>query len=156
MLRWLLLLGSHTGMLALGFALGIYVLPILIAPESPDQAELSAAAEGAQYEVTLTRDLKGSDFLHWGEGTISLMPRRIVHEGALSPGPDYKLYLVPEYVEDEAGFEAVRDGAVQIGDIKSFDGFIADVPDTVRLEDYTTVLIWCESFSEFITAAKYR
>jgi len=26
----------------------------------------------------------------------------------------------------------------------------------VNIEEYTTVLIWCEAFSEFITAAKYR
>jgi len=156
MLRWFLLLGSHTGMLAIGFALGIYLLPILTAPQGPAREDLIAAAQDAQYEVTLTRDLKGSDFLHWGEGTISLSSSRIVHEGELSPGPDYKLYLVPEFVEDEAGFEAVKASSVQLGDIKTFDGFIVDVPDTISLEDYTTVLVWCEAFGEFITAAQYR
>lgn len=156
MLRWLLLLCSHGAVLAVGFALGVYFLPILTAPEGPDAASLSAAAEQAQYEAELTRDLKGSDLLHWGEGTISLSAKQIVHEGELSPGPDYKLYLTREFVEDEAGFEAIKASARRLGDIKTFDGFIVDVPDDVNIDDYTTVLVWCEAFGEFITAAKYR
>lgn len=156
MIRWLVLLVSHGGMLAVGFALGVYFLPILTAPKGPDAALLAEASRSAEYQAALTRDLKGSDFLHWGEGSISLSQDKIVHTGALSPGPDYKLYLVKEFVEDEAGFQAVRESAVQIADINTFDGFIADVPNGVKIEDYTTVLVWCEAFSEFITAAKYR
>ncbi|ASP31888.1 DM13 domain-containing protein [Labrenzia sp. VG12] len=156
MFRWLLLLCSHGAMLAVGFALGVYFLPILTAPKGPGEAALAAAAEQAKYDVTLTRDLKGSDFLHWGEGTISLSPAQIVHKGELAPGPDYKLYLVKEFVEDEAGFQVVKDTAVQLGDVKTFDGFIVDVPEGVNIDDYSTVLVWCEAFGEFITAARYR
>ncbi|WP_299472203.1 DM13 domain-containing protein [uncultured Roseibium sp.] len=156
MLRLILLLVSHGAVLAVGFALGVYFLPILTEPQGPDEAVLAEAAAGAQYEASLTRDLAGSDFLHWGEGTFSISPQRIVHKGELSPGPDYKLYLVKEFVEDEAGFEAVKESAVQLGDIKTFDGFIVDVPETVSIDDYNTVLVWCEAFGEFITAAKYR
>lgn len=143
-------------MLAVGFALGVYFLPILTAPKGPEEAALAAAAEQAKYDVTLTRDLKGSDFLHWGEGTISLSPEQVVHKGELAPGPDYKLYLVKEFVEDEAGFLQAKDSAVQIGEVKTFDGFIVDVPEGVNIDDYSTVLVWCEAFGEFITAAKYR
>eukprot|EP00903_Cladosiphon_okamuranus_P001246 g1244.t1 len=143
-------------MLAVGFALGVYFLPILTAPKGPEEAALVAAAQQAKYNVTLTRDQKGSDFLHWGEGTISLSPNQIVHKGALAPGPDYKLYLVKEFVEDEAGFLAAKDTAIQLGDVKTFDGFIVDVPDGVNIDDFSTVLVWCEAFGEFITSAKYR
>ncbi|MEO0979423.1 MAG: DM13 domain-containing protein [Pseudomonadota bacterium] len=156
MIRLILLLCSHGAVLAVGFALGVYFLPILTEPQGPDEAVLTEAAAGAQYQVSLTRDLAGSAFLHWGEGTVSLSPRRIVHKGELSPGPDYKLYLVTEFVEDEAGFLAVKDTAVQLGDVKTFDGFIVDVPADVNIDDYTTVLVWCEAFGEFITSAKYR
>ena len=117
---------------------------------------LAEAAAGAQYQANLTRELAGSDFLHWGEGTVSISPQQIVHTGELSPGPDYKLYLVKEFVEDEAGFHGVKDTAVQLGDVKTFDGFIVDVPADVNIDDYTTVLVWCEAFGEFITAARYR
>jgi hypothetical protein len=103
MLRWIILSATHGMMLAIGFALGIYLLPIITAPPSPDQAMLAESAQTALYKAEFQRDLKGSDFLHWGEGTVSVSPTRISHQGSLAPGPDYKLYLVPEFVEDEAG-----------------------------------------------------
>jgi hypothetical protein len=48
-------------------------------------------------------------------------------------------------------------GGQRIGDIKTFDGFLVDVPPSGRHRSlYTTVLVWCETFGEFISAAKYR
>ncbi|MEC7592509.1 MAG: DM13 domain-containing protein [Pseudomonadota bacterium] len=40
-----------------------------------------------------------------------------------------------------------------IGDVKSFDGFVLDVPAGVDIAAFTTVVVRCEAFSEFITAA---
>ena len=156
MFRWISLLASHVIMLAIGFALGIYFLPILTAPEGPDKAMLAATAESALYQGTLRQDLKGSDFLHWGEGTISVTPQKIVHEGKLAPGPDYKLYLAKAFVEDEAAFLKIKSDARVIGDVKTFDGFLLDVPPEVDVGNYNTVIVWCESFGEFITAFKYK
>jgi len=156
MLRWIVLSATHTLTLAIGFALGIYLLPILVAPPSPDQAMLSQSVQSARYQGEFKRDLRGSDFLHWGEGTVSISASSVAHQGRLAPGPDYKLYLVPQFIEDEAEFLAVRDAAQLIGDIKTFDGFLLDVPQTVDIDAYTTVLVWCETFGEFISAAKYR
>ena len=155
-MRLILWLFTHGVALAIGFALGVYLLPILTAPASPDDAELAQMAEGATFTSSFIRDLAGSDFLHWGEGTISLGPDHIVHEGSLAPGPDYKLYLATDFVEDEASFEAIKGQSLQVGDVKSFDGFILDIPAGTDLAAYTTVVIWCEAFSEFITAARYR
>ena len=156
MFRWILLLGTHGAMLAIGFALGIYLLPILTAPDSPDEAMLAETAEAALFTAELSRDLKGSDFLHWGEGTISVTPDKIVHEGALSPGPDYKLYLSPVFVETESQFLAARDGMARVGDVKTFENFLVDLPSSIDPANYNTVIVWCESFGEFITAAQYR
>ncbi|MEL6288857.1 MAG: DM13 domain-containing protein, partial [Pseudomonadota bacterium] len=80
----------------------------------------------------------------------------IVHRGELAPGPDYKLYLVKQFVENEEQFERAKAEAVRLGDIKTFNGFLVDVPDGIDVRDFTTVLIWCEAFGEFIAAAKYR
>ena len=155
-MRFVLLLLTHLGALAIGFAAGIYTLPILTALPSPDAATLSEEARDATYRADLTRDLRGSDALHWGEGTIAVGPERIVHEGRLAPGPDYKVYLTPAFVEHEDEFEALKDDAIVVGDVKSFGGFILDVPPGIDIENYTTLVVWCESFSEFITAAQYR
>ena len=156
MKRVLLGLMTHGAAVAVGFALGIYFLPILTAPPSPDADVLQAEAANAEFSAELTRDLRGSDRLHWGEGTISVSSTMIVHEGALSPGPDYKVYLVDRFVEHEDEFEPIKSEAVLIGDVKSFGGFLLDVPEGVDVTAYTTVLVWCEAFSEFITAAQYR
>ena len=154
--RWGLLGVTHLGALAVGFVLGVYLLPILTAPPSPDAAALAEGARDATYRGELTRDLRGSDFLHWGEGAISVNPARIVHEGRLSPGPDYKVYLTREFVEHEDEFEPIKADAALVGDVKTFDGFILDVPAGIDIETYTTVVVWRESFSEFITATRYR
>jgi len=154
--RWILLSGTHLAMLAIGFAAGIYFLPILTAPPSLDKAMLANTAQSALFKTKFKRDLKGSDFLHWGEGSVSLTARKIVHEGKLAPGPDYKLYLTKEFVEDEEGFNKIKAQAKRISDVKTFDGFLADIPQDVDIAQYSTVVIWCESFGEFITAAKYK
>ena len=156
MLRWIMLLVTHGVVFAAGFALGVYLLPILTAPPSLDRAMLAETANAAQFQTTFSRDLPGSDLLHWGEGTVSVTPEKIVHEGKLAPGPDYKLYLVPEFVDDEASFLKVKDKSVRVGDVKTFDGFLVDLPSGTDINSYNTVLVWCEAFGEFITAAKYR
>jgi hypothetical protein len=155
-MKKLLLLITHAGALALGFALGVYFLPILTAPKGPEMAVLEASAKDAQFTGEFTRDLNGSDFLHWGEGTVALSADQIVHMGRLAPGPDYKLYLTPSFVDDEASFEAIKAQSARGGDVKTFDGLILNVPDSIDIAAYTSVVIWCEAFGEFITAAKYR
>jgi hypothetical protein len=156
MLRTLILIASHGAMLAIGFALGVYLLPILTAPKGPDQAALKETTAQALFTGRFDRNLKGSDFLHWGEGEVRVAPDRIAHEGRLAPGPDYKLYLAPEFVDTKEGFLAIKDRSQRIGDVKTFDGFLVDVPAGVDVNDYTTVVVWCEAFGQFISAAKYR
>jgi hypothetical protein len=155
-MKTLVLLVTHALMLMLGIALGIYLLPILTAPPSPDAARLAAMSQSAEFSGDLTRDLRGSDFLHWGEGKISVSPTQIVHQGKLAPGPDYRLYLINGFVEHEDDFLPVKDKARLIGDVKTFGGFFLDVPAGVDVTEYDTALVWCESFEEFITAARYR
>lgn len=156
MIKTLLLLASHTGIFAFGFALGIYMLPILIAPDAPSETEVMKTAKGASYTTTFKRDLKGSDGFHWGEGTLSIGKQTISFMGELAPGPDYKLYLSPTYVEDEAEFKAIKDQAVQISDVKTFENFIVNLPQGINPAEYTTAVVWCETFEEFISAGQYQ
>ena len=156
MKRTLLLLVSHALALGAGFAAGIYFLPILTAPDAPSESEVRATAESAQYSGTFRRDLADSDGLHWGDGKVSISRQAITLEGEIAPGPDYKLYLSPEFVETEADFERLKPRMVRIGDVKTFQNFIVPVPESVDPGDYSSVIIWCESFGQFITAAEYR
>jgi hypothetical protein len=129
---------------------------LLIAPAAPSGAEVAAAAGSARFSGTFRRDLKDSDALHWGEGTVSVGAKMIVLQGELAPGPDYKLYLSPEFVETEADFLRLKPTMARVGDVKTFKNFAVPLPDAVDPARFTTVVVWCETFSQFITAAKYR
>lgn len=152
----LALLASHGIVGLVGFIAGIYVLPILTAPPAPSAAEVAAAEDGARFSGQFRRDLEGSDALHWGEGTLFVGEQSISFKGELAPGPDYKLYLSPEFVESEEAFEQLKARMVRVGDVNTFDNFQVSLPPDVDPSRYTTAVVWCESFGEFITAARYR
>lgn len=156
MKRLLTLAASHALFAVAGFAAGIYMLPILTAPAAPSSTEVAAMAAGAEYTGQFRRDLQDSDLLHWGEGTVSVGRNVIALQGEIAPGPDYKLYLSPVFVETEADFERLRPGMARIGDVRTFENFVVPVPEGIDPDAYNTVIVWCESFGEFITAAKYR
>jgi hypothetical protein len=155
-MKKLLLLVSHLMALGAGFALGVYFLPLLIAPAAPTSAEVARHTGGALFKGQFRRDLKDSDLLHWGEGTVHVSAASIVLDGELAPGPDYKLYLSPEFVETEEAFLRLKDKMVRVGDVKTFRNFVVAVPPGVDPQGYDTVIVWCETFSQFITAARYR
>lgn len=154
--KTIILLASHGAVAFAGFAAGIYALPILIAPAAPTVEEVKAATVGTQFTGTFKRDLKDSDALHWGEGTVSIAPNAISFNGRLAPGPDYKLYLSPEFVETETDFNRLKKSMVRVGDIKTFENFVVAVPAGIEVSRYAAVVVWCETFNQFITAAGYR
>ena len=151
-----LLFATHCTVGIVGFGLGIYALPILTAPPAPSESEIKTMSSQAMYTAQFVRDLKDSDALHWGEGAVSVGPEFITLMGRLAPGPDYKLYLSPEFVETEVDFNNLRAAMVRIGDVKTFENFVVDVPPGIDPSNYTSVIVWCESFGQFITSAKYR
>jgi hypothetical protein len=156
MKRILVLAVTHGAALAVGFALGIYLLPILTAPAAPSATEVAAAAGAAQFKGEFRRALKDSDFLHWGEGVVTVSTSAVTLMGKVAPGPDYKLYLSPEFVETEADFNRLKPRMARVGDVKTFENFIVSVPKGIDPAAYRAVIVWCESFGQFITAAKYR
>ena len=66
------------------------------------------------------------------------------------------VYLTNGFVEHEDEFEPIKEDAQLIGLVKTFGGFLLSVPAGVDITQFDTVVVWCESFGEFITAAKYR
>lgn len=156
MKKALILAGSHAVVAALGFAGGIYALPILTAPPAPSAAEVGAVAAKAVFTGQFRRDLADSDALHWGEGRVSVSSDAVALTGSISPGPDFKLYLAPEFVQTKADFLRSRSKMLRVGDVRTFDNFVVPVPSGTDLSAYNTVIVWCESFSQFITSAQYR
>jgi hypothetical protein len=148
--------GTHVLAATFGFALGIYLLPILTAAKSPDIEAIRSAAGSATFTGEFRRDLEDSDPLHWGEGALYVGTDTIAFEGRLAPGPDYRLFLAPSFVETESDFEALKSEMVQIGFVNTFENFMLPIPDSVDPADYRAAIVWCESFGQFISAAAYQ
>ena len=139
--------------LAIGFMLGVYFLPILTAEQGLDEQSLAARQNSAERIGVFSRDLAGSDRFHWGEGQIMVNDTHIWLDGEIAPGPDYRLYLTPSFVETEADFLAIKDKSVMVSSIKAYKNFSVEIPVGITARSYPAVLIWCEAFSEFVTAA---
>jgi hypothetical protein len=152
----LVLTASHLFFLGVGFAGGIYVLPILTAPPAPEQAIVEQASQTSNYIGTFSRDRKDSDAFHWGEGEFAIGPDSISFLGNLAPGPDYKLYLSPDFVETEEAFKRLKNTMVQVGDVKTFENFIVSLSSEIDPADYKSAIVWCESFGEYITSGIYE
>lgn len=151
-----LLIATHCVVGVVGFGVGIYALPILTAPPSPSESDIKAMSSQAKYTAEFRRDLKDSDALHWGEGAVSVGSKSITLMGKLAPGPDYKLYLSPEFVETESDFNRLKTNMVRVGDVKTFENFVVNVPPSIDPSNYNSVIVWCESFGQFITSAQYQ
>jgi len=152
----LILTLSHSATIFVGFFIGIYALPILTAPIAPSATDIEQLSIQQHYATQFTRALAGSDTFHWGEGEVTLGEHYITLLGEISPGPDFKLYLSPSFVETEAEFQEMRPFMAMAGEVKTFNNFAVPITADIDLQQYNTVIVWCESFGEFITSAKYR
>ena len=141
MKRILLLIASHVVVGIIGFAIGIYMLPILTAPKAPSAEQIMAELGKPEFKGEFRRDLKDSDFVHWGEGTIYVSRDKISLIGKIATGPDYKLYLSPQFVETEAGFAQHKSKMARIGDVRTFENFILPVPDNINIGEFNTVIV---------------
>ena len=155
-MKFILLFFSHGAFLAIGFALGIYLLPILTAPKSADIEQIEKLRSKLIYQTEFKKGQSGNDFLHWGEGKVMITNTEIVFKGKIAPGPDYKIYLTKKYVEHEDEFLPIKSEALFVSDLKNFENFIIPINSNVNFNNYNTILIWCEAFKEFITSAKYQ
>jgi len=156
MLKALLIIIMALAIFAAGFIAGVYSLPILTEQPAPDIAVLKQHQGRSQFSATFKPDLKGSDRFHYGDGMVYLTNDAISMQGTLSPGPDYQLYLSRNFIDNEADFLAQKGTMQRVAGVRSFNGFKLVVPQGIDVSDYNTVVIWCESFEEFITAAQYQ
>jgi hypothetical protein len=154
--KTLILLASHGMTAGLAFLIGVYTLPIIMATPDPTAGALALTIKNTRYVATISDSLQDSDWLHWGEGRFSLGDDYIVFQGKLAPGPAYRLYLSPTFIETEEDFLLQRSNMVEVGNVNSFANYILPVPTDISIEDYNSVIIWCESFNQFITAAQFR
>ena len=155
-MKKIIIISTYLITLMFGFGLGVYFLPIIIAEKSQSIQEIENIKKQATYETEFKRGQRGNDFFHWGEGKVYISNQYISLKGQIAPGPDYKIYLLKNFVEHEDEFIPVKSDAKFVSDLKLFKNFVIKVPVDVKVSDYNTILIWCEKFKEFITSAKYK
>ena len=82
--------------------------------------------------------------------------KRSRYKGKSLPGLTTSCTSHPSSSRPAADFLRLKPQMVRVGDVKTFENFIVAVPANVDPGKFTAVIVWCESFSQFITAAQYK
>ncbi|MEM7027248.1 MAG: DM13 domain-containing protein [Pseudomonadota bacterium] len=137
-----------------GFAGGILVFPFLFPP--PEVNETVANKESKREIATGTFIHAGpSDPIHYGSGNLTIYDDLIHIESdfEVGPGPKYHVYLVPE-LDVMPDTDVVNTMYVDLGRLKAFSGSQNyAIPEGININDYQSVVIWCEQFSVLISPA---
>ena len=72
----------------------------------------------------------------------------------LALGPDYRLYLNKTKITSKQVILDVKNKTLQIAPVKVLKNFLVDMPNSVSVDNYDAMIIWCEQFSAFITSAR--
>ena len=139
---------------AAGFALGIFVYPYIfladiVASEQVDATGRTVVAEGTFIHAN------PNDPVHYGSGAVTVY-QDLVHLGEdfeVGPGPKFHVYLVPKTdIRESADVKGTM--FVDLGRLKAFKGSQNfSVPAGVNLQDFGSVVIWCEQFGVLISPA---
>jgi electron transfer DM13 len=138
----------------LGVALGFFIFPYVFPP--PPAAESLSEADRAKLAGTGSFiHANPSDPVHWGKGKVSVYERAVFLEPdfEVGPGPAFHVLLVPKaQVRSSAD---VKDAMyVDLGGLRAFKGSQRyPIPAGVDLNNYPSVVIWCERFSVLISPA---
>jgi hypothetical protein len=140
-----------------GFAVGILAFPYLF-PPPPAVEQLTEADRSALVATGNFIHANPSDPLHYGSGKVSVYEKTLFLESdfEVGPGPKYHVYLVPKETIRQSS--DVKDTMfVDLGRLRSFKGSQRfEIPDGVDLKQYSSVVIWCETFSVLISPADLK
>ena len=65
-MKKIIVISTYLITLMIGFGLGVYFLPIIIAEKSQSIQEIENIKKQATYETEFKRGQRGNDFFHWG------------------------------------------------------------------------------------------
>jgi hypothetical protein len=161
--RWLgfiagLLLGGAAGTGGMLVAFPFLFPPPVVADKAP---EVTSGEAGVALLGSFRFDemAVGRDLIHWAnggggvyrDGDMTIV--RFDDSFEAGPGPNYWVYLNTVPVGDEDAFNA-DSRRLKLAPLKSFSGgqnYL--LPAAVRVGDFHTVTVWCESFGVYIGSA---
>ncbi len=124
---------------------------------APGAPAVATQVGGADARVIASGELGFVDAVHNGKGSVRLVavgPRRFVRfeNVAIQNGPDLHVYLSPD-----AGGKYVDATSLYLGPLKATNGsFNYELPPTVDLTRYRSVVVWCRAFSVLFTWADLK
>ncbi|HKA81864.1 MAG TPA: DM13 domain-containing protein [Xanthobacteraceae bacterium] len=149
----LFLLGGVFGT-GFGVALGFFFFPFVFPPPAATE-QLTERDRSPLVASGTFIHANPSDPVHWGRGKVSVYERAVFLEPdfEVGPGPAFHVLLVPK-----ANIRRSTDVAdlmyVDLGGLRAFKGSQRyPVPGGVNLQDFPSVVIWCERFSVLISPA---
>jgi hypothetical protein len=155
-----LVIGAAAGAGGMLVAFPFIFPPPVVAEKAPAASEGGA---GAQLLGSFRFDqmAPGRDAIHWANGTGGVYRDgettivRFDDSFEAGPGPNYWVYLNTGPVGEEDAFLA-DSGRLKLAPLKSFTGGQNyPLPAGVRIEDFHTVTVWCESFGVYIGSAAF-
>ena len=149
-----LLIGLLIGAV-LGGAAGFFAFPFLSTVERGS----GAVEQGAGAEILAAGHFTHADpadRIHYGRGAVTIYGDRVALGGdfEVGPGPRYHVYLVPERgIDPDTRVEETM--FVDLGPLRAFRGpQDYPLPAGLDLQDFGSVVIWCEQFNTLISAAE--
>ena len=137
-----------------GFGAGIVLFPFLFPPPEVNEVVTGRSAEDVVAHATFIH-ANPLDPIHYGRGSAKIYPDLLHLESdfEVGPGPKFHVYLVPDAnVTPDTEVEATM--YVDLGRLKAFSGSQNyAIPAGVDLDDYKSVVIWCERFNVLISPA---
>ncbi len=139
---------------AFGVAVGFFAFPYVFPP--PPAMESASAGESAR--VVASGEFihaNPSDPVHYGKGSVKVYENFVFLEEdfEVGPGPAFHVLLVPE---SEIRTSSIVDSSmyVDLGALRAFKGSQNyTIPEGVDLNNYPSVVIWCERFNVLISPA---
>jgi hypothetical protein len=138
----------------LGVALGFFIFPYVFPPPAASD-QLSAVERSKLVASGTFIHANPSDPVHYGTGHVSVYERTVFLEVdfEVGPGPAFHVYLVPK-ASIRASSDLKDTMFVDLGGLRSFKGSQRyPIPAGVNLQDYQSVIIWCERFGVLISPA---
>jgi hypothetical protein len=144
------------GVLGTGFgvAVGFFIFPYLFPPPAASE-QLSATERTKLVASGMFIHANPSDPVHYGKGHVSIYERTVYLESdfEVGPGPAFHVYLVPK-----ASIRSTSDVKdlmfVDLGGLRAFKGSQRyAIPEGVDLQNYQSVIIWCQQFGVLISPA---
>ncbi len=159
-------LSGPTGMLVLAGAIGLLAgvaIDRLVLPHGAAQPAPPAAAAVAPETVPEVSAVATGTFiqpdannpLRHGAGGVTITDGKVVlgDDFAVTPGPDYRVLLVPKPAI-RADADVVNTMYVDLGPLTAYQGSQSfTVPAGVDVSRYPSVVIWCAPYGSLISAA---